>query len=501
MRDREAGTLEFRDRFSVRLKMLAVGLAVTLATVFTGWVSYRAERDTAGRGLFLYDHILQSLSYARAAQRDFALLRNLARAAPAREGDAAAAVMIAELARDAGAADAASAVRLLVKETVENLRVAAERDLPPDLAERTRGLMTRVEQLKEPVLERLAGGAAPAATGPLGEMTVVAEDLELFVQDLAAEGFRVREQMGWQVRRAAWTIAAAVAAAILVAICASLLLGEIVARQVHAAADYSDRVASGELQRRVSVHGSTELASLMRSLDRMREAIRLQIGQIEELRLRAERMVDSMLPASVAARLRAGEEHIADARVEATIVFLDLVGFTELSRRFGAAHLVETLDSIFRRLDDAASRHGVEKIKTIGDAYLAAAGVTGDTLPDDAARCAAFALEARDVVRATGADLGYPLDVRIGIHNGPVVAGILGKDKLFFDVWGDAVNFASRLQTSAQTGEIRVSETAYWRLRGSFAMTALGAVELKGIGTTDAFVLKGRNPTDQKTGA
>jgi class 3 adenylate cyclase len=470
--------------------MLAVGLAVTLATAATGWISYRAERATAARGLYLYDHILQSLSYARAAQRDFALLRNLGRAASSRAADESGHAMLAELSRDAGAPDPVSAVRLLVKETVENLRVAAERDLRTGLTDRSRALMAGVERFERPVLLHLAAGGAAAVPSPLGEMATLAEELELFVQDLAAEGFRVREEMGRQVERSAWTIAAAVATAILVAIFASFLLGEIVARQVHAAARYSDSVASGNLDRRVSVHGGTELAVLMRSLDRMREAIRRQILQIEELRRRADRLVDSMLPASVAARLRAGEERIADARVEATIVFVDLVGFTDLSRRFGAAHLVETLDAIFRRLDDSATRHDVEKIKTIGDAYLAAAGVSGDTRPDDAARCAAFALDAREIVRSMAGELGYPLDVRIGIHNGPVVAGILGRDRLFFDVWGDAVNVASRLQSSAQVGEIRVSEAAYWRLRGSFALTSLGAVELKGIGTTDVFVLQ-----------
>jgi class 3 adenylate cyclase len=223
----------------------------------------------------------------------------------------------------------------------------------------------------------------------------------------------------------------------------------------------------------------------------MREAIRLQIGEIEGLRQRADRLVDAMFPASIAARLRGGEERIADARVEATIVFLDLVGFTVLSRRLGAAHLVETLDSIFHRLDEAAKHHAVDKIKTLGDAYLAAAGVTGDTRPDDVSRCAAFALEARRIIRAKGDELGYPLDVRVGIHNGPVVAGILGSDRLFFDVWGDSVNLASRLQTAAQPGQICVSEAAYWRLRGTFALTALGEIDLKGIGPTTTFVLDG----------
>ncbi len=477
----------FNDRFSVRAKMLVVGLAVTAATALIGWVSYSAQLETAKAGFSLYDDVLQSLNYARAAQRDFALLRNLARAAPSREGDSGASAMIAELAVDAGAPDAVSAVRLLTKETVENLRVAAERELPPELAARATGLMQRVELFREPVL----AGLADDEPRLLADMRAFADDLELFVQDLAAEGFRVREEMGAQADRAAWRIGAAVAGAIAIAILVSLLLGEVVASKVHAAAEYSDRVASGELEQAVVAHGGTELASLMRSLDRMRESIRRQIGQIEELRQRADRLVDSMLPASVAARLRGGEERIADARVEATIVFLDLVGFTELSRRFGTSHLVETLDAIFHALDDAAAQHGIEKIKTIGDAYLAAAGVTRDTAPDDAARCASFALAARDVVAARAKDLGYPLGVRIGLHNGPVVAAILGKDKLFFDVWGDAVNMASRLQSSAQIGEIRVSETAYWRLRGSFALTALGAVELKGIGATQVFVLKG----------
>ncbi len=490
--------LFFTDRIPIRIKMMIVGLAVALATACAGWIGYQTEQAISARGIYLYDHIFHSSSYARAAQKDFALLRNLAtvswsghNAAEQGTADTPLQSLLGQLSKEAGADDPEAAARFLVTEAVANLSVSTERTLPDGLAAQSRNLIDRIGALEDPVLTLIAGENLAAAPALIDTMTALAGDLDLFVDAIAVEGFRVREELGQSVARSSMVIAGSVIIAILIAVAAAFFMGELVSRQVFTALRYSDDIAQGRLDRAARVEGRTELALLMKHLDRMRSSIKDQIAQIEALRKQADDLVDNILPRSVAARLRAGESRIADARAEATILFMDLVGFTELSRRFGAAHLIEMLDDIFRKLDDATERHGIEKIKTIGDAYMAAAGVTTDVQPDNAARCAAFALEAREIIRTAAKELGYPLDVRIGIHNGPVVAGMLGTAKLFFDVWGEAVNHASRIEGSARTGEIRVSETTYWRLRQDFALTDLGTIELKGIGLAPVYRLDG----------
>ncbi len=218
--------------------------------------------------------------------------------------------------------------------------------------------------------------------------------------------------------------------------------------------------------------------------------LRVNDKAVEE-RDKTDRLIDNILPKTVANRLRAGEPRVADSRNDTTIVFIDLVGFTSMTEKVSPAQLVDLLDGIFRRLDEAAARHGVEKIKTIGDAYLAAAGVTTPATPQDVMACAAFALEAKQAIPEISRAAGFALEARIGIHSGPVVAGVLGQAKTIFDVWGSAVNLAARLQTSAEPNEIRVSQHTYERIKAGFALESVGALNLKGLGERPAFRLVG----------
>jgi class 3 adenylate cyclase len=204
---------------------------------------------------------------------------------------------------------------------------------------------------------------------------------------------------------------------------------------------------------------------------------------------RIQDLLHTMLPHEVVERIQRGETAIADSHGEVAIVFADLVGFTAMSRRFSASQLVELLNRIFSAFDILAQRHGLERIKTIGDCYMAATGLSRSG-GDPSRAAAGFALELGDVVAKIGEEYGYPLDVRVGLHVGPVIAGVIGVQRPAFDCWGESVNLAARLETAARPGDILVSEAAYWRLKSEFSVTPLDDVDLKGIGRTPVYRLE-----------
>jgi adenylate cyclase len=217
---------------------------------------------------------------------------------------------------------------------------------------------------------------------------------------------------------------------------------------------------------------------------RLLERIR---GELEIERRRSHDLLRNVLPQTVIDRLGAGETTIADRHEDVAVVFSDLVGFTEISSRLPVATVVSALNGMFSAFDAACERLGVEKIKTIGDAYMAAAGLPGSS-GDHVHAAAGLALAMRAAVDAAG----EPWRVRIGIHRGPVVAGVIGTTKFVYDLWGDAVNVASRLETSAPPGGIQVSEPVASALGDAFELDSRGAIELKGKGSTEVFVLLGR---------
>ena len=215
------------------------------------------------------------------------------------------------------------------------------------------------------------------------------------------------------------------------------------------------------------------LDRLMRELDAERET--------------SQRLLLNVLPQPIVDRLNAGETLIADRYDDVAIVFGDLVGFTELSSSLPPAEVVTSLNALFSAFDAACAELRVEKIKTIGDAYLAAAGLPG-TAEDHVRAAADLALAMRAAVDAAGP----PWQIRIGLDAGPVAAGIIGTAKFVYDVWGDAVNVASRLQTSAPPGRIHVSERVTTVLGGDYQLEERGEIELKGKGAMRTCFLIGQ---------
>lgn len=209
---------------------------------------------------------------------------------------------------------------------------------------------------------------------------------------------------------------------------------------------------------------------------------------LDASRRRVDDLLHSVLPREIVERIQAGETSIADAYGEVSIVIADLVGFTELSRRTKPRELVAILNRLFESFDADAERYGVEKIKTIGDAYLAVAGMS-DADTDHPQRSARFALALQRSVGRIAGELGVPIRMRVGLHVGPVVAGVIGTKRPAFDCWGDTVNVASRLETVAEPGSVLISERAFHRLRGSFATTRVENVMLKGVGPATVFLL------------
>jgi adenylate cyclase len=221
-------------------------------------------------------------------------------------------------------------------------------------------------------------------------------------------------------------------------------------------------------------------------LDRRARSVFLANAALTAERKKTEELLYNVLPQEVAARLKAGEA-VADAFSDVTVVFVDLVDFSGLAKKLSPGHLVKLLNAFFSAADRCAERHGVEKVKTIGDAYLAVVG--GMACCGNDARCAiAFARDLVVELAGLRAESGIDLRVRIGVHSGPVVGGVIGSSRLAYDYWGDTMNVASRLQAVAPPNGVAVSEATYFQVRTVLEFNAPEAMLLKGIGETPVYV-------------
>lgn len=224
--------------------------------------------------------------------------------------------------------------------------------------------------------------------------------------------------------------------------------------------------------------------------DSNRKLLNRLMDDLDAERRRSHELLLNVLPARIVARLDEGETHIADRHELVAVLMTDLVGFTPSAAQLSAADLVTELNDLFTRFDDACAARGVEKIKTIGDAYMAVAGLDRGENVASAESVAAAANAALDMFKALTSS-GARWQMRIGIHAGPVVAGVIGTRKFAYDVWGDTVNVASRLKSTSQPGRIQVSEAVADALSADFVLEARGLVDLKGKGETATWFVVG----------
>ncbi|WP_437744078.1 adenylate/guanylate cyclase domain-containing protein [Sorangium sp. So ce1504] len=262
----------------------------------------------------------------------------------------------------------------------------------------------------------------------------------------------------------------------------------------------------GDLSARVAMPGTDELSRLTGSINGMLSALeanaRRQSQQkaaleqakaaAEQAHERSDRLLLNILPRTIADQLKEHEQLIAEHFEEVTVLFADIAGFTPLAARLPPAELVGLLNRMFSSFDQLAEQHGLEKIKTIGDAYMVVGGLPAQR-PDHARAIARMAIAMTHTVRQFVSDDGEPFQLRIGINTGPVIAGVIGKKKFSYDLWGDAVNVASRMESSGEPGRIQVSEASYSLLARDFLLEERGLVAIKGKGAMKTYWLIGEN--------
>jgi class 3 adenylate cyclase len=224
---------------------------------------------------------------------------------------------------------------------------------------------------------------------------------------------------------------------------------------------------------------------------RLRDQEQALLLQIQAERARADGLLRNILPQPIAERLKQRRQPIAEYFDDVTVLFADLVNFTALAERLPPGELVGLLDEIFSIFDGLAERYGMEKIKTIGDAYMAAGGLPRPSL-GHAEAAADMALAMQQAIAEFGARRGESYQLRIGISTGPAVAGVIGRKKFSYDLWGDTVNIASRMEALGQANRIHVSQATYRRLRKRYRFDERGVVYVKGKGEMEAYFLMGR---------
>lgn len=205
---------------------------------------------------------------------------------------------------------------------------------------------------------------------------------------------------------------------------------------------------------------------------------------------RANSLLLNILPRSIARILKGGAVIIATRHEDVSVLFADVTDFTTYSALSTPEEIVRKLDTIFNRFDKLALKYGLEKIKTIGDAYMVAGGIP-DPLTDHRRKMAMMALEMQKEIQLVEREPGVPFAIRIGVHAGPVVAGVIGKSKFAYDLWADAVNVASRMESSGEIGRIQVSNDFADGLKNEFEFEERGEVEIKGKGKMNTYFLTG----------
>ena len=380
------------------------------------------------------------------------------------------------------------------KEALSQLEIARQRFLgDPQEVRRVRESLLAWRPIRQEVGSlRLQGrfAAADAITRGKGAEHVAA--LERKLEALKSFG---RSKAAESIARSEAILQDAVTTAVLL-LAGAVLLGTVIAlaitRSIRTPLAHLDRAAArmaeGDLEQRVPVRGKDEIGRLSRTFNTMANNISEQTREIRRKNEENERLLLNILPGPIADRLTQGEEPIADHFPEVTVLFSDIVGFTRLTDELPPAELVAVLDEIFSAFDAAALRLGIEKIKTIGDAYMAVAGLTVD-LDDQASSMVEMGLEMLRAIDRVNRKRGTAFQVRIGMGCGPVVAGVIGKSKFIYDLWGDAVNLASRMESHGIEGRIQITEEVRRRISDRFQVEERGEIQVKGKGSVRTYLI------------
>ena len=222
-----------------------------------------------------------------------------------------------------------------------------------------------------------------------------------------------------------------------------------------------------------------------------RNATLIAEAALDRAHQRSEELLLNILPPSIATRLKLSGGTIADGFAGVTVLFADIVGFTRISSRLPPERIVEVLNELFCKFDDLVGHLGLEKIKTIGDCYMVAGGLP-EPRADHAEAVAEMSLAMLGIVSELATRWGEPLSIRVGIHSGPVVAGVIGKRKFIYDMWGDTVNIASRMESHGIPGAIQLSEASRLLLDGKYRLKRRGTIEVKGKGEMETWLLDGK---------
>ena len=249
------------------------------------------------------------------------------------------------------------------------------------------------------------------------------------------------------------------------------------------------RFAAGNYDVKVPARSQDEIGQLCIAFNGMVDELHAKNDVIAQKNRENEQLLLNVLPAPIANRLRDGELSIADGFAEVTVAFADLVGFTALSSEMPPQNLVALLNGLFTRFDVAAQEIGIEKIKTVGDAYMAVCGLP-QPVEDHAERMVRMAIRMVHICREHALENRVPFRLRIGINSGPVVAGVIGKSKYIYDLWGDTVNLASRMESAGLPDSIQVTRAVYDQLKDRFAFESRGAIDIKGKGPIDVWLLR-----------
>jgi class 3 adenylate cyclase/CHASE3 domain sensor protein len=302
---------------------------------------------------------------------------------------------------------------------------------------------------------------------------------------------------GIDQNKAAYRTSQAIVAGFAIAsIMLALLLGGTISRTLvgplHEIGTRLSDIAEGNFSQRVTVPNRDELGVLAANVNRTSERLGSLYTDLRTEQARSEALLLNTLPRPILERLRRGETVIADRIAEATILFSDIVDFTALAARLPPERMIELLGSLFAQFDALAAGFGLEKIKTLGDGYMVAAGVP-EARPDHAAAAARMALAMRTATAETATAPDGPIRLRIGLHSGPLVAGVIGTAKYVYDVWGDTVNIASRMEKLGAPGRIHISAATRAALGDNFAFEPRGGIFVKGKGTMETYFLDAKS--------